>query len=70
MSASIVIQLPTRKKRSVQVEQTDKIYMVTPGDVITEDTDYMRGHGNSKFFCWYELNNNCLLLCYRYAYLH
>ena len=45
MSSSIVIKLPARKKRSVQVEQSTNALLVTPGDVITEDTDYMRGHG-------------------------
>ena len=45
MSASIVVKLPSRKKRNVQFERNVGAFLVTPGDVITEDSDYMRGHG-------------------------
>ena len=45
--SSIIIKLPTRKKRAVQVQQNSNVYLVSPGDIITEDTDHMRGHGES-----------------------
>ena len=43
MSDSIIIKLPVQKKRKVGL--SSNAMLVTPGDVITESTDYMRGHG-------------------------
>uniref|UniRef100_H2YLH3 Exosome complex component RRP4 n=1 Tax=Ciona savignyi TaxID=51511 RepID=H2YLH3_CIOSA len=41
---SITISLPSSRKCCSNSNLTNS-YLVTPGDVITEDTDYMRGHG-------------------------
>ena len=45
MSASIVVKLPSKKQRAGLAERHSGVYLVTPGDIITEDSDYMRGHG-------------------------
>nr|XP_002126379.1 exosome complex component RRP4 [Ciona intestinalis] len=42
--SNITIRLPSTRRTQNQYE-TGTSYLVTPGDVITEDTDYMRGHG-------------------------
>ena len=43
MSDVIMIKLPSQKKRKIGL--STNAMLVTPGDVITESMDYMRGHG-------------------------
>ncbi|CAK8683506.1 unnamed protein product [Clavelina lepadiformis] len=45
MSNSIVIRLPSKKRLNAQVPLSSNSFLITPGSVITEDADYMRGHG-------------------------
>ena len=46
MPSKIEMKLPARRQKNAHVGMRN-IMLITPGDVITEDTDYMKGHGES-----------------------
>lgn len=39
------MRLPSRRQKNDEGEHLKNVILVTPGDVITEDTNYMKGHG-------------------------
>ena len=57
MSNSIVIRLPSKKRLNAQVPLSSNSFLITPGSVITEDADYMRGHG--EFFSFISSLTGC-----------
>lgn len=42
--SEVEFRRPTRHS-SIPIKHDALAHLVTPGDVVTEDTDYMRGHG-------------------------
>nr|CAB3244007.1 exosome complex component RRP4 [Phallusia mammillata] len=44
-SSTIVIKAPSKRRNNPIYAHASEVFLVTPGDVITEDADYMRGHG-------------------------
>lgn len=40
----IVMKLPTKRQKNAEIIDNESIF-VAPGDVISEHTDYMKGHG-------------------------
>ncbi|XP_048587071.1 exosome complex component RRP4 [Nematostella vectensis] len=42
---SVDARLPCKRKSVASISVSEPKHIVTPGDVITEDTGYMRGHG-------------------------
>ncbi|CAH3164294.1 unnamed protein product, partial [Porites evermanni] len=42
---SVDVRLPKKRKKIESLVGLEPKHIVSPGDVITEDTGYMRGHG-------------------------